>query len=79
MVEEGDEQAGLHTRLSPFIALSLSHCMPYHRPKRADGKKVVESGDAAHKYKENWAWLFLLLREQLVVLAFCTFVCGGFF
>lgn len=72
MADEGDEPAALHTRPSPFIALSQSHHELYHRPKVAHGKRVVESGDAAHKYKENSARLFLLLGEQLVVPALCT-------
>lgn len=72
MVDEGDEPAAPHTRPNPFIALSQSHHKLYHRPKVAYGKRVVESGDAAHKYKENSAWLFLFLGEQPVVLALCT-------
>lgn len=63
LVEGGDEQAGLHAPPSPFIAPSQSRCMPYHRLKIADGEGVVKSGDAALKYKENRAWLFVLLGE----------------
>lgn len=48
-----------------FGTSSQSHHMPYHRPKLDVGRRAVESGDAAHKYEENWAELFLFLGHNL--------------
>lgn len=80
LADEGDKRAALHARPNPFIAPRQSHHMPYHRPKLANGKKVVESGDSAPKDKENLAWLFLLLGNNLSywIFVLCFGVCSSF-
>ncbi|GAB0204250.1 nucleoside diphosphate kinase 6 [Grus japonensis] len=60
LVEGGDEQAGLHAPPSPFIALSQSRCMPYHRLKIADGEGVVKS----EKPRRRNAMLDLVLSNK---------------